>query len=558
MHDIKEFNNSVKYYMKQFKDIKKNIYIKLDIKNKNAFFSIAPLSKALHNLNLDLYVNSSEDDFETFKDIWKNKNKFYEFIKYIKNKKVKNFNKIFDEPLIIETKKDCFSFNDKEIKFKHKWVKKNNLKKLNETCTLIWNKVYNLKKKETVNVVFTLIPKKLDRPLNDLLDSYLIANAMYENCGERNKRISANSLRESVNEEAENVSELYATIIGCEFSKNINEEIFKIYNKATKDIKINFKTYDAVFGIFGKGVHGKHNFGEVIGYPTLNKKSRWNNPGAMFYKLPWHPQSKHEDRDPFSRIGFTDTLPVKLFIQTCLIDWDEMHRKNQKITNIMNKCDYVIVEGKKTKFKVDINKREAMNSDYDVRHKIDKNMEKKTGKRYGNMSNLPGGESFITPNYIEGIFYGDVVINVDASYTLNEKNPLVIKCSKKGYEIVKGPKKIINKIKEKKKDAWKKIISQEKNKSLPKEIIELKKNNFNSVGEFAINTNPKAELCDYLIVNEKIADMMHIAIGSGFDADKATDYHYDIVFNAKKQELDVYGISKGKKYDIMKKGKLVV
>ena len=100
---------------------------------------------------------------------------------------------------------------------------------------------------------------------------------------------------------------------------------------------------------------------------------------------------------------------------------------------------------------------------------------------------------------------------------------------------------------------------QEKNKSLSKSIISLHKKNFNNMGEFAINTNPKAELCKYLIVNEKIAGMIHIALGSGYDPDRPAGYHVDIVINSPRQHLDIYGIEKnGKKHWIHKKGKFVI
>jgi len=66
------------------------------------------------------------------------------------------------------------------------------------------------------------------------------------------------------------------------------------------------------------------------------------------------------------------------------------------------------------------------------------------------------------------------------------------------------------------------------------------------------DTNPKARLCEYLIVNEKIAKMMHIALGSGFEPDRSTEYHMDIVFNAPRQKLDVFGVDKeGNKYWIL-------
>ena len=171
------------------------------------------------------------------------------------------------------------------------------------------------------------------------------------------------------------------------------------------------------------------------------------------------------------------------------------------------------------------------------------------------MGNIPGGEAFVTPEYIKGVFVGDVVVHVDQSYPLNEKNPLVVECNGDSYKIISGPKEIIKKINKRKEEAMKLLLEAEKNKALPQEIIELKKSNFERVGEFAINTNPKARLCEYLIVNEKIAKMMHVALGSGFEPDRSTEYHMDIVFNAPRQKLDVYGIDKkGSKVWILKDG----
>src|SRR3989338_5068512 len=171
------------------------------------------------------------------------------------------------------------------------------------------------------------------------------------------------------------------------------------------------------------------------------------------------------------------------------------------------------------------------------------------------MANLPGGEAFTTPEYLKGTFVGDVVISIDQSYLLSEKNPLVIEADKGSYKIISGPKEIIKKFNEKKKEAWEMITEQEKNNSAPKELIDLRKNNFNRIGEFAINSSPKARLCEYLIVNEKIARMIHIALGSGFEPDRSTEYHMNIVFNAPRQKLDVFGIDKsGNKHWILKNG----
>ena len=52
--------------------------------------------------------------------------------------------------------------------------------------------------------------------------------------------------------------------------------------------------------------------------------------------------------------------------------------------------------------------------------------------------------------------------------------------------------------------------------------------------------------------------MIHIALGSGFDPDRTTEYHYDIVINAKKQKMDIYGVKGKQEFWILKKGKFVI
>ena len=68
----------------------------------------------------------------------------------------------------------------------------------------------------------------------------------------------------------------------------------------------------------------------------------------------------------------------------------------------------------------------------------------------------------------------------------------------------------------------------------------------------------KARLCNYLIVNEKIANMIHIALGSGFEPDRATVYHTDIVIDAPRQKLNITAVSGHRRWEIMKGGKLLV
>ena len=300
----------------------------------------------------------------------------------------------------------------------------------------------------------------------------------------------------------------------------------------------------------------------------MNKKTRWQSPGQMVYKLDFYPQTELDDRDPIARVGFTETLPVDIFIDTCNIDWGKMRERNYKVKEIADRCKLIRIvgeeiDGVKTDFEVGLVKKDGTHrwvrtSDTDIKEKINSEYLKRTGIKGGNMANLPGGEAFVTPEYVKGKIVGDVVISIDQSYRLNSTEPFVIEASGDEYRVVSGPKEILDKFDEKKREAWEGIMNQEKYKSLPQDLIDMKKKNFNMINEFAINTNPSAKLCNYLIVNEKIARMIHVAMGSGFEPDRATDYHTDVVIDSPRQKLDIYGVDdSGKEHWIIKKGEFV-
>ncbi|MBI2656835.1 hypothetical protein HYX03_03790 [Candidatus Woesearchaeota archaeon] len=579
------FNSAVEEYKKHLKNIRgKDFLIIFDIKNKDAFFSIAPLSRALHDLKNDAActgINSKSEGLDALKDVWKvfedfetgiNNEKtsaLRDFIDEVDKKARGEFRKLFKKPdFVIEAKEKRFS-GSLELPFNAEWFKDYRMKELMQTAKILWRDVYALKKGESVGIGFSLIPAPnlMGHPLEDYLDSYSIIWAMTQTARKIAEPVmNAYTFRASMLGKSERISDLRATLLGCELDKEIDEEPFIKYKKLSKLLRIDrIKPIDLSFSISPKGYPGKHLFGEVIGYPSLNKKTRWQTPGQMIYKLDFYPQTKYETRDPVARVAFTETIPIDIFIETNLVDWTDIRLRNQKIKDIMDKCDVIYVEGKlkeryATKLEVglvkpDGTRRWVRRSDTDVREKINKTYLEMTGIKAGCMGNIPGGEAFTTPEYIKGIFVGDVVVHVDQSYPLDEKNPLVVECYGDSYKIINGPKNIMDKIKERKNDAMKLLLEAEKNKSLPTEIIDLKKKNFERIGEFAINTNPKAKLCEYLIVNEKIARMMHIALGSGFEPDRSTEYHMDIVFNAPRQKLDVYGVDKqGYKHWILKNG----
>lgn len=587
-YNEKAFNSAVKDYKSQIKNAKgRNFFVIFNIRNKDAFCSIAPLSMALHELGADVScagINKKSEALDSLKGIWgvfeeyekgtsnEETTALNDFISEVDKRSKGKFKKIFKKPdIILEAGKDNFE-GSLELPFHAEWFKEYRMKELIKTSEVLWRDVYALKKGERVGIGFALIPAQnlLGHPLEDYLDSYSIIWAMAQTALKAAEpAMNAYTFRSSMLEKSERVSELRSTLLGCELCREADEEPFIKYKKLSKLLKLHrIKPVDLSFSISGKGYPGKHIFGEVIGYPSLNGKTRWQSPGQMVYKLDFYPQTKYDDRDPIARVAFTETIPIDIFIETNLVDWNDIRSRNQKIKEIMDKCDVIYVESNvdrskenyATKLEVGLVKKDGSRrwvrrSDTDVREKINKEYLKMTGIKAGCMGNIPGGEAFTTPEYIKGIFVGDVVVHVDQSYHLDEKNPLVVECYGDNYRIISGPEGIIAKISKRKKDAMKLLIEAEKNMAMPRDIIELKKKNFERVGEFAINTNPKARLCEYLIVNEKIAKMMHIALGSGFEPDRSTEYHMDIVFNAPRQKLDVYGRDKDRgKHWILKSG----
>jgi hypothetical protein len=588
-YNKKEFDNAVAYYKKSLGNIKgKLIFVISGIDNEKAFYSFAPLSRAIHEKKGEMHVMVTDKNpimadilfntWKTYKEMKENKKNsaalaLKEFIISAEKKTGKGkMERIFSPPEFI-INADKAGFNGSiELDYRYSWFKKHNWNKLIETADTIWTQVYNLKKKESAGVGFELVPVKLTKPLEDHLDSYPICWAMMNVAMKKSKTVSmsASSSKESMLVPMERISDLKATFTGCELSKKSSEPVFKAFTNLSKYLETEkLKINDAAFFVAGSGYPGKHIFGQSIGYPSPNNKTRWQSPGQMVYKLDYSPQTKLDSRDPMARYGFTDTLPLDVFIKTCNVDWFDIKRKNDALRRIAEKSQKIFVSSNsknkiRTELEVGLIKEDGTHrwprgSDVDIREKINKDYYKKTGIKAGCMANLPGGEMFVTPEYLKGTFVGDVVISVNESMKLDSKNPLIISADKKGYKIVSGPTKVIKEIKKRKAEAMKQIIEQEKSGSLPKEITKTKKDNFEKIGEFAINTNPKAELCDYLIVNEKIKGMIHIALGSGFEADRSSGYHYDIVIDAKGQKLDIFGVDeKNKKIWAMKKGKLIV
>lgn len=579
------FDAAVRHYEKQLgKLTSKTVFVEGNI-DPAAFFSIAPLSRAVHNLGGDIHiVFSTNNTNKILHDVWdcytalkQGKNSdatqaLQRFIVLVEKKAKGKFAPLFNRPEVVLYTSSHGFLGTLSLPYSPAWFvpyRENDLKK---TCRAVWKNVFALRK-EKISITFDVIPttKELNVPLEDYLDSYVIAWQMAISAKTKatSMTLASSSNRFSQLVWAERVSDLKATLIGCELDKNIPEPIFAAFKRLSQTLRLHRLTIpSATFGIYGRGYGGKHLFGELIGYPTLNQKSRWQSPGMMIYKFGWYPQTEHESRPPLARIGFTETIPLDVFIETCAIDYKKMRSRNQKLYDLFQGCDYVGVEGQpvgnyRTQCKVYLQKkdstfREPRKADSDCRHVIDPVVFAKTGKKVGMMANIPSGECFMTPARLVGRIVGDVVITIEESYMINPKRPLVIDATANKYFIIDGEPDLLQRFTEKKKECWTLLLEQEKNKNVPASITSLEKRNFNKIGEFAINTNPHAKLCRYLIVNEKIAGMIHVALGSGFEPETSTNYHSDIVIDAPQQKMNIFVVKNAKKHWVIKNGKLII
>jgi len=408
--------------------------------------------------------------------------------------------------------------------------------------------------------------------LEDYLDSFSIAYSFALKARALCKEVSlgADTVRNSQLEPSERISDLAVTISGCEYEKNINEPWFKAFKRLSPFISANrLVVSDIGFGIAGQGYGGKHFFGTKIGYPTPNRKSRWQSPGAMFLKPWWYEQTKYDGRPALRRYAITGTLPLENYVRTCNIDFFALRKRDEAIREVLRKCTRLFVEGRKmkqgqTSLVLDTRhlhsgKSPILLSDIEVNPDTKSEAARAFKVKAGRYGNFPGGEVFFTPHRIDGTFVGDVVVNIDKSYVIPEKRPMVVSVKNGHYRLLRASPAIKAAFTERKRESWKLIGILEKNRSLPKKLIRSQRKNFDRVGEFAVNTNPKARLSRYLIETEKLANMMHIALGSGYEPGTETTYHCDIVINAPRQKINLYGVGpKGEEHWVIRQGKFVV
>ncbi|MFA5142460.1 MAG: hypothetical protein WC471_05840 [Candidatus Woesearchaeota archaeon] len=578
------FDYAVKDYKRILAELRyHSILVVFDLLNEEAFLSLAPLSQAIHELNSDMYVVSRNNgkciEYDVLRDIWteiankegKKAKVLDKFISLVNKKTDNRFGKLFKPPaLILESDKEGFSAGKLLLPYKYKWFKSYKESALIKSCEKVWKFDYALKKKELVLIDLPLIPPEniLKLPLEDYMDSYAIVWNLMKTALKEGAIpiVKTETSRVSPFEPAEYLSDLITTLYGCEYCKKIGEPAFKAFQEVSKAFNLQRLTpASAKLTIATQGFVGRHLFGEAIGYPTPNRKSRWDSPMRMFMKMHDDEQSEFETRDPILRLALTETLPIDVFIETNNINILALRKHTRALKDKLKGCMLINVVSHDTNKEyntnliVDIGPRRLIPDDSDVTNLYEEDLYKETKKKYGMYTNIPGGEVFFTPHSMHGTFVGDVVMHTDRSVMLSAKDPIVVSVEEGRYKIVRAPRDMEKEIEAIKQEHMKVLLEKEKHKAMPQNIIDMQKENYDRIGEFAINTHPTAKLCEYLVVNEKIARMIHIALGKGFEKDRKTVYHMDIVIDAAKQKLDIYGIKPdGAEVWVLRKGRMVV
>ena len=121
-----------------------------------------------------------------------------------------------------------------------------------------------------------------------------------------------------------------------------------------------------------------------------------------------------------------------------------------------------VVDGYKTDFTVTLVSKEGKRKmftaqDSDVRSIIDKEYYERTKIKAGAYANFPSGETFVTPESVYGMMVGDVVINIDRSYVIPEKTPIIVEFTGNRYKVIKAPRKIKEVMTRERKEARQKL-----------------------------------------------------------------------------------------------------
>src|SRR3989338_5247709 len=136
-YDEKKFNSAVLEYKKILGNAKnKSFLVVFDISDKKAFLSIAPLSRAIDELQSDLHawgIDKNSEALDAIKEVWeafgkaKNGSKdekseaLMDFIEEIEKKKRDTFIGLFEKPDFIIEAKDSGFEGSFDLPFREGW-----------------------------------------------------------------------------------------------------------------------------------------------------------------------------------------------------------------------------------------------------------------------------------------------------------------------------------------------------------------------------------------------------------------------------------------------------
>ena len=540
----------------------KRILIALSLDDEAGYLAALPLAEALKRAGAScaLMASSGSKVQLLLETVWKllsrrdaaTANLLSLIDESFRQRKEKTFLSFVSLPTIILRHRGNTFYNSKvriRTRGAEGWAAPVRLAPLEAASTRMLRDGFKMKRGEDFMQIVTLLPKRPQLSREHYLESYLEALALQRAARKFRGDVTTLFLnfRKDPNLPSDPVFQTLTVFWALEHEKEVNEPIFKAYSDVARQWRLSRVSVPprVWFAFIGEGYLGKDVFGESVGYPTPNGKTKWQDGFKLLRKHDWYPQSKSDGRKPLLRFAITETLPHETFSRTINVNYRLLKARCAKIRHLITGADSVVVKGRpvngfSTDLVVTVDDREVRVGEGAV------NMLPKT-----NFGNFPDGEVFLTPETAEGIFVADEVMVIDRSYLL--KRPVVIKMKGNEYEIAEAPHRIKRAIEKERAKAWKRIETWEA-KGVSKDIVEMNKRNFMNIGEFAIGINPKARVSPYLIEAEKIDRTIHMALGSGYEPDRETTYHWDAVAGWN-QRLDIAVTKRGESTVLLQEGK---
>lgn len=209
---------------------------------------------------------------------------------------------------------------------------------------------------------------------------------------------------------------------------------------------------------------------------------RWQNTRWALIRVP---------NERFAQQAHVSTEKMMdMFFDSCTLDWEEYLKKNQRIADILDQGNHLQVKGYRTDLSFDFGGNPWTVMD--------------------NTQNIPDGETFVTPKWetVNGHIFFEFPATIGGKvihdFYLEFQNGHVVK------------------------------TDASTNLDYANMIIR-DNENADRVGEFAFGTNPYVDICTTdILIDEKMAGTMHMALGRPYDGSYHSPIHWDIVKDTRK------------------------